>query len=347
MGISMATSEHSFRDNSFNRFVAKLYGILALIVMVTYGLALLVVLSMFFSPEGGTFADQTYSIIRVNLLYFCTASVRFEVKVWQIFLMLNIIFCLSFISAFFSNERCPSAIKKMLVNGDMEAFQSNFLLFMPGLSSAILLVTTVINILGERAGVSVGGPSFTDPFSEIFILSYAAVSEEIGFRLVPILIPIAAYMLYRSKNNLKEFTGITKIFMPILAILKPELYQRNIGLDSTKILGYLKFSLILLSSLMFSYAHVFSGSWGWGKFPSTFIAGVVIGACSVKYGFDSAVLLHWFFNYYWSAFSWMDSLGGPLSLIYEFVYIITVYLGMFLILFVVFNLLAKNQDVLP
>ncbi|MCX8182429.1 MAG: CPBP family glutamic-type intramembrane protease [Candidatus Methanomethyliaceae archaeon] len=333
----MANSENNWLN--YNRVLASFYGILALVAISTYVLAFVLALFMFFSPEGVSFAYQSYKTIRINVLYFWTASFQIETRAWQLFIVLNIIFALSFWSAFFSNNKFCAVIKDLFVRGDLNEVRRNFLILMPGASSAMLLITTALNVLGERAGAGVGGPSFSDPFSEIFTLSYAVISEEIGFRLVPILVPIAIYLLFKTRNSIRGMPRRVKIFMTLAAVLKPESYRRRIGSGADHTLTVLKTLLIVASSIMFSYAHILFGSWGWGKVPSTFIAGLVIGYFSVRYGFDSAILLHWFFNYYWSALSSEIILGA--SLINEIVYIVTVYLGLFTVIYFVFSYLER------
>ncbi len=337
MGIVMVKS-----DYDCNRILASFYGILALIVTITYLLAFVSALYAFFSPEGSSFASQSYKILKINALYFWSVSVQLDVKASEIFLLLNGIFALAFLTAFFSNERWHSSIKLMLTEGRVGLAKRNFLAVMPGITSATLLLTTALNLLEEKAGVSVGGPSFTDPFSEIFTLSYAAISEEIGFRLVPILLPVAVYVLIKTRRLLRGVSKRSLVFMIFVAMLKPESYQRRIGFKPDQGLRVLEVLLILISSSMFSYAHMLYGTWGLGKIPSTFFAGLVIGYCSVRYGFDSAVLLHWFFNYYWSALSLAMMLPPHFAMISDVAYILTVYLGTFSLVFFAFSLLVRR-----
>ncbi len=293
----------ALKERPYNRLLTSLYSLLALLMLSTYVLAFVFALSSFFGPEGVEFAAQSYKTIRLNLFYFGSLSVPIEARTWQIFLALNVLFALSFLSAFFTHERYFFAIKRLLFKGDEDALRKNFLVLMPAISSALLLVTTALNLIEEHAGVEVGGPSFNDPFSEIFTLSYSVLSEEVGFRLVPILVPLAAYLLFRSSNLLAGMPKRAKLILILVAVFKPESYQKKTDFQLDKAYRTLSILLIIISSVMFSYAHVLFGIWNWGKIPSTFVAGLVIGYCAVKYGFDSAILLHWFFNYYWSALS--------------------------------------------
>jgi hypothetical protein len=325
---------------NYSRLLAIFYGMPALVAIGTYVMAFALALLTFFSPDGIHFADKSYMTIKINILYFWTLGIAADLKAWQIFLVLNLIFGFSFLSVFFSNERFCDTMKGLFVEGGLEKFKRNFLVLMPGVSSAILLVTTALNTLGERVGAEVGGPTFSDPFSEILTLSYAAVSEEIGFRLVPILIPTATYLLLKTRDSMEGLSRGTKVFMTLTAVLKPESYLRNVKTEPDRCFIILKASLILISATMFSFAHVLSGSWGLGKIPSTFVAGVAIGFSSVRYGFDSAILLHWFFNYYWAAISSAKRAGVPL--INEVAYTVTAYLGIFMLLYFVFSSFAED-----
>ncbi|MGQ9759016.1 MAG: hypothetical protein ACUVQ5_00355 [Candidatus Methanomethylicaceae archaeon] len=233
----------------------------------------------------------------------------------------------------------------MLIKGDGNAITMNFLVLMPALSSATLLVTTALNTISERVGVEVGQPSFPNPFSEILSLSHAVLSEEVGFRLVPILIPIAAYLFFKTNYALMKTSRTRRLYLILVAVFKPESYLKRFNMPKDKSLIWLQFFLITLSSIMFAYAHVLFGSWSVGKIPSSFIAGFIIGYSSVKYGFDSAILIHWFFNCYWSALALPLKLGAPFPMLSECVYVITVYLGLFTLLYALLRIICSEAKI--
>lgn len=327
----------------YKRLLTVIYGTSALIILITYILAVGISLSFFFSPEGSQFTTKIFQSIRLNVFYFGALRLPISVEAWQLFVGLNLIFLCSFLVAFFSKEPCHSAMKRLFVKGDENAILSNFLVLMPALTSATLLVTTALNVIMERVGIEVGQPSFSDPFSEIISLSYAVISEEVGFRLMPILVPLAAYLFLKTHNVLMRAPKKNRLYLILVALFKPESYIKKLKVLKGKAWKRLQFFLIILSSIMFAYAHLLFGSWSLGKVPSTFIAGLIIGYCSVRYGFDSAVLIHWFFNYYWSALAFPMKLGVQFPLLNELSYILTVYLGLFTLLYVAFRILGLGE----
>ena len=70
----------------------------------------------------------------------------------------------------------------------------------------------------------------------------------------------------------------------------------------------------MVSSVLFGLAHVESGggtNWGAGKVVTSAISGFVIAIAYVAYGAYAAILLHWFFDFYFEVFSVGGSaLGG-------------------------------------
>jgi hypothetical protein len=68
--------------------------------------------------------------------------------------------------------------------------------------------------------------------------------------------------------------------------------------------GRLEYATILVSSLIFGLAHFLLGAgWEVGKISTAFLAGIVFAFAYVEYGFHISILLHWFFNCYWTSIS--------------------------------------------
>ncbi len=69
--------------------------------------------------------------------------------------------------------------------------------------------------------------------------------------------------------------------------------------------------LIVFSSVLFGLAHIESGGgtiWGAGKVVTAAISGFVIAIVYVAYGAYAAILLHWFFDFYFE----VAIVGGPI-----------------------------------
>ncbi|MDW7971104.1 MAG: hypothetical protein RMI53_04505 [Nitrososphaerota archaeon] len=300
---------------------------MALIIFITYIVSFIVgIFCIFLTPQGILFQSKIFQSLRLNILYFQSIRISTEINALQIFLILHLIFAISFLSCFFSYRRYP--IFDLIWNGNFKHIKENFLILMPAISSSLFIMTLILHSIFERVGIEVGGPSYEDPLFALISLSYATISEEIGFRLIPILIPIGIYVFFKSKAKPSHF---------ILAILKPRMIYSK---DGT--LNILQFSLIFISALQFSYAHIAFEVWNIGKIPSSFIAGIVIGFCAVRYGFDAAILIHWYFNYYWYVMLLPKKLGYDLEL-FNFSFALALYT---VIILAIYFISLANQKLL-
>ncbi len=82
-------------------------------------------------------------------------------------------------------------------------------------------------------------------------------------------------------------------------------WLKNISAKEKRELWYFiaPLSVTAFSGLFFGAAHLFYGStWEIGKVPSASIAGILLGLIYFKQGFPAAVMLHWAFNFFPSAY---------------------------------------------
>ncbi len=106
-----------------------------------------------------------------------------------------------------------------------------------------------------------------------------------------------------------EFSWIEKLRILILAPLFPERAKGQVGVKTVRDYGLKQgislgeWIALLCTSIVFGLVHyLFSGGWGVGKVTSASMAGLVLGLTYLVYGFQAPILLHWFFNYYFTAF---------------------------------------------
>jgi hypothetical protein len=317
------------QKNPTVRLFTNAYSLMTVSFFATYIISILVAIYLFYlTPDGVTFGSKTFHNLQLDVFFWGSIQAPFSISADQLFLFVNMVFVLSFITSFFSNENYVSSVRRLVKKNDLGGISGNFLVIMPVISSAILFATSLIQALEGRVGIEVGGFSFSDPFLEILSLSYSSFVEEIGFRLVPLLFPVAIYLLYRSSKAIADMPPGRRLVLVPMALFKPSSFQKHLNISGGKGLHALELALLLISSALFSYAHILSGSWSIGKIPSAFLGGMVIGYCCLRYGFDSALLLHWFFNFYWSALSMSSTIGGPLLYLNDLAYSMTLYVGL-------------------
>lgn len=199
-------------------------------------------------------------------------------------------------------------------------------LFRNPLAAVVLLlgatsfVTLVLDTLQTNAGISTGSLS-GDPFSLLLNFTLAPLLEETSFRAVMLGVPILilSLIMFRELSPVKiartiwrpsyawdvdEVDGVETVhtFQDGGPWLFPE------GSDSLKARAIrpVVYTFLILSSLIFGYAHYAAGSgWGPGKISEAALAGLALGYLYVKYGFAACVLLHWSVDYVGSVFSFL------------------------------------------
>ena len=196
----------------------------------------------------------------------------------------------------------------------------NWLVVMPLISSFLLILTLILSISLNTAGVPVGGLPTTTPADLFASITFAPVAEEIGFRItvIGVLVAIRTLLpLHRGRGLVKS--GVATVAQRIvIALVSPDRAKEAAGLPSIGTRGWrgihwIEWILLLVSSAWFGLAHSFSGSgWGPGKALTAGLTGLALGVVYLWYGAYADILLHWFFNFY--TFTVFGSLlGGPLS----------------------------------
>ena len=102
-----------------------------------------------------------------------------------------------------------------------------------------------------------------------------------------------------------------------MAMFSPELAKGKMGYRNIRQNGFpwgispVEWVLILLTSLVFGLAHYLAGSgWEAGKVSTAFLAGFVFAIMYVAYGAYASILMHWFFNSYFTVLSAAETAYG-------------------------------------
>jgi len=212
------------------------------------------------------------------------------------------------------------ALRGATSKGYRELFSSP-LAGMMVLLGAASLVTILIDSVQSSAGIQTGSVS-GDPFDLLVNFTLAPLLEESTFRLVMIGVPVALlsvillrefspkqilHVLWRPSSawdvdETSEFEGVRTFEGSGFSLFPPG------SSESLKVRAIKPVVLVflVLSSVMFGYAHYASGAgWGPGKISEAALAGLALGYLYVKYGFHTSVLMHWSINYVGSVFSFL------------------------------------------
>jgi hypothetical protein len=97
----------------------------------------------------------------------------------------------------------------------------------------------------------------------------------------------------------------------------PEHAKAMLGYKNVTERGYLRgisaleWILILITSIGFGLAHfLLGGGWEIGKVSTALLAGLVFGIMFVTYGAYAAILLHWYFDYFFTIVNLAETTYG-------------------------------------
>jgi hypothetical protein len=291
------------------KLFAKMFLVITVLITVfLYLLAIVLGPALFyFTPEGLIASTVHLSPLTVWFLNL-PVSVPIGLDVGALFFGLWSIFALSFVAAWKLGENFHQTIKESVVQPTRKLF-SSCLFAMPILNSMTLLAVMAINSFQEAGGIPTGAPSLPgESFLDFFDLSYSAVVEEVGFRLIPIGAFLVIY-LFTTKKGAVTFSLSQKIKLFFTAILFPDSAKRMVGAKTVNEYGVRggislgEWGMVIFTSIVFGLAHFDPGvSWEIGKVSSASVTGLVLGLSYLLYGVQASIIMHWFFNVYTDTF---------------------------------------------
>lgn len=152
---------------------------------------------------------------------------------------------------------------------------NNSFFLIPQLFLGLVFFGYVYNYIIELVNVTPKTPSFgaMPLWKLMFSLSNAAVHEEIVSRILLIGLPLLIVDIFRRRK-----IKIGRYFL-----------GGDFDIDPVSLF------LIIFSSLIFSYAHVFG--WDFYKILPVFVTGLALGWLFLKKGVYACIILHFSFNY--------------------------------------------------
>jgi hypothetical protein len=299
--------------------VLKLFAKLVLVitVVVTVFLYLLAIVLgptlFYFTPEGLNASTSHYPVLPVWFLN-KTVAIPISFDVGVMFLLLWIVFAVSFVAAWKLRENFHTVIRESVTKPTRKLF-SSCLFALPIINSMTLIAVMAINSIQEAGGIPTGTPPIQgEAFIDFFELSYSAVVEEIGFRLIPIGAFLIIYLLITKKKEV-TLSLKQKIKLSFTALLFPDKAKRMADAKTVSEYGVRggislgEWGMVIFTSIVFGLAHFNPGvSWEVGKISSAAVAGLVIGLSYIVYGAQAPIIMHWFFNVYIDTYSLFSEL---------------------------------------
>jgi len=280
-----------------------------LFTVVTYFLALPLGFALFFTtPDGSSLSNSPAKGLPVELFMLANFVLPLRVSHGVIFAAALAVYVTCLVSAWNLGMSLPRALRSSL-RGRLGDCSRNALLMLPLISSMLLVAILAVQKVQETSGVPTGSLKFPNEFSAFYALSYSPISEEIGFRLTPIGIFLVPYLLRRFRQIQPHARLRDEIRFSFVAFLLPDRSKGKVGLTSfashgVRAVSSWEWALLILTSSIFGLAHYLSGAgWGIGKVSGTFLAGMTLGLVYILYGSHASILLHWFFNYYFTVYN--------------------------------------------
>ncbi len=303
--------------------------------VVSLAVSSLVLVGTSIGTQLATTAAPLY--IEAYLLIFPTP---FQVNVLLIVAISLVVFVASFIKAAQSNGGFLSGLRTLSL-GSRPAQLPNWLSLMPLVASGILIIDLLLSFLQDLFGVSTGMLSTTDPNVLFASLALAPIAEEIGFRLSAMWLFMGVLIAVSYGNKIAQGSKIaTKLELStfFVAIISPGFAKERAGLPSIRTSGLKGISIpewigLALTSVVFGLYHILGGGgWGPGKFLTAALSGFALGIIYLAYGAYADILLHWFFDLNFYAFSVYPAFDGAFSLFGDLATLGAVALGIWAII---------------
>ena len=220
-----------------------------------------------------------------------------EYEIGDVFVIFWATFIILFIITFLGPKK--NFIKTIgdILSNEKNSLADNYMLNIIKWFSILVLISAVITIVQESFGIITEPPDTKNDLILFLQLSIAPITEEVGFRLVLIGIPL--FLIYSHKSSIKFF--IKSLWAPYSTL---HIYDKKKAIVIITIVG-----------IFFGVAHVISGEpWTTGKILQASIGGIILGWVYFRYGLAAAIMLHWATNYFIYSYLFLISEINGISL---------------------------------
>lgn len=217
----------------------------------------------------------------INFEYPINLFEIFTIEIGDAFIVLWSVYIIFFTIAMLGpKQEFIKTLSSFLSYGKLKT-QKNYMVAVTKWFSILILVSAIINFIQEGFGVSTTPPAVENDLIQFFYVSLAPITEEIGFRVFLIGIPLVAF--YSHKTSIKHF--FKGLWSPSDNL---HIYESRRAII-----------LIIIVAIFFGLAHIISGEpWSDGKFAQASVSGIILGWLYFRYGLISAILVHWATNYF-------------------------------------------------
>ena len=235
-----------------------------------------------FNSDIGNDIDYSFPLEKFDMFIAgINVQLPFEYEIGDIFVITWSVFIILFVISFLGPKKnFVKTIGDILSNGK-NPFPDNYMINIIKWFSVLVLISTVIAIIQESFGIITEPPNTENDLIFFLQISLAPLTEEIGFRLILIGIPL--FLIYSHKSSFKFF--FQSLWNPYLNL---HIHENRKAI-----------ALIIGVGIFFGIAHVISGEpWTNGKIIQASVGGIILGWVYFRYGLAAAIILHWATNYF-------------------------------------------------
>jgi len=257
----------------FTALLSVIFGLL----LVSFPIGIFVV----FESEIGGDINYEYPLTHLELfdgteMY----QAPIDVSIGDVFVILWTFYIVVFVIAMLGPKQGFLKSLSPIISFGRYDTKSNYLIGVIKWLSILIFISALINFVQEEFGIATIPPLVDNDLIQFFYVSLAPLTEEFGFRLILIGIPLFA--IYSHKSSAKYF---------FKCLWNPGTLNIH---DSKKAIF-----LIVFVGIVFGFAHIALGeSWSEGKFAQAAASGIILGWVYLRYGFVTSLLIHWATNYF-------------------------------------------------
>ena len=235
-----------------------------------------------FNSDVGDDIDYSFPLEKFDIFIAgVNIQLPMEYEIGDVFVIFWAIFIILFVITFLGPKK--NFIKTIgdVLSNEKNSLNDNYMLNIIKWFSILVLISVVITIIQENFGIITEPPDTANDLILFLQISTAPITEEIGFRLVLIGIPL--FLIYSHKSSIKFF--FKSLWTPHSTL---HIYENK------KVIG-----IIVIVGIFFGVAHVISGEpWTTGKILQASVGGIILGWVYFRYGLAAAIILHWATNYF-------------------------------------------------
>jgi len=235
-----------------------------------------------FNSDIGDDIDYNFPLEKFDMFIAgVNLQIPLEYEIGDIFIIAWSVFIILFVISFLGPKKNFMKTIGDILSNRKNPLPDNYMINIIKWFSILVLASALITIIQESFGIVTVPPDTSNDLILFLQISLAPITEEIGFRLILIGIPL--FFIYSHKSSIKFF--LKSLWNPYSNL---HIYENKKAI-----------TLIIAVGIFFGVAHVISGEpWTSGKILQASIGGIILGWVYFRYGLSAAIILHWATNYF-------------------------------------------------